>query len=137
MSPHQLALRYAVFAAVATASNVLAQMAVFAVMPPPQGLWPAILVGTLVGLVVKYQLDQRYIFRFKARSASHAGTTFLRYTATGVFTTLIFWGFELGAQWLFDTAVARYAGAVIGLALGYWLKYRLDKQHVFREPSPC
>jgi len=26
----------------------------------------------------------------------------------------------------------RYAGAVLGLAAGYWLKYHLDKRYVFR-----
>ena len=47
--------------------------------------------------------------------------------------TAIFWGFEIGFDWLIGGRVARYAGAVIGLSIGYGVKYRLDKRYVFSQ----
>jgi putative flippase GtrA len=49
----------------------------------------------------------------------------------GVFTTLIFWGFEIAFDAVFASEVAKYWGAVLGLALGYTTKYQLDKRYVF------
>ncbi len=92
----------------------------------------AVVVGTGVGLVVKYVLDKRYIFRFQAKSAVHDGQTFALYTLMGLATTAIFWGFEFGFQQAFDSKSLRYLGGVIGLAIGYAVKYRLDKRYVFR-----
>ena len=50
----------------------------------------------------------------------------------GVFTTLIFWGFEITFDYIFNNENAKYAGAVIGLSIGYIVKYLLDKKFVFR-----
>jgi putative flippase GtrA len=93
------------------------------------------IVGTGVGLVVKYVLDKRYIFRFRARDAAHDGKTFFLYTVMGLATTAIFWGFELGFDYLFATKQMRYMGGVLGLAIGYLVKYNLDKHYVFRMHS--
>ena len=50
--------------------------------------------------------------------------------------TLIFWGFEVGFLAAFGTATAKYTGAVIGLAIGNFLKYRLDRAFTFgRNPG--
>ena len=58
------------------------------------------------------------------------------YTAMGLATTVIFWGFEFGFHHLFATREMRYLGGVIGLAIGYVSKYYLDKRYVFHtEPS--
>ena len=65
----------------------------------------------------------------KAR-ASEAGT-FGLYAATGVITTLIFWGFESAAWLIWHSHLAREAGAIAGLAIGYLVKYRLDRRFVF------
>ena len=49
----------------------------------------------------------------------------------GVVTTFVFWGFELGFNYVFDFEFAKYLGAIIGLAIGYITKYFLDKKYVF------
>ena len=49
----------------------------------------------------------------------------------GVFTTLIFWGTELGFNAVFASGKAKYVGAVIGLTVGYVIKYFLDRKFVF------
>jgi len=93
----------------------------------------SVLAGTLVGLLTKYVLDKKYIFQFKVKSVKHDTATFILYTAMGLVTTAIFWAFEFAFEYLFQVKEMRYLGAVIGLAIGYYLKYRLDKRFVFIE----
>jgi putative flippase GtrA len=60
------------------------------------------------------------------------------YTLMGLVTTVIFWGFEFGFHHLFESKEMRYLGGVIGLAIGYFAKYLLDRRFVFpKEPTPC
>lgn len=129
----KLAVVYLLLAVVATLCNLATQDVVARVYGGPGNLWLAMLAGTAVGLVVKYLLDKRYIFGFRANSLTHAGHVFVLYTMVGIGTTLLFWSVEFAFDYLFQTLGARYAGATIGLALGYLLKYRLDKRYVFRQ----
>jgi len=78
-------------------------------------------------------LDKHYIFTFETSSQRENLLKFLTYGLTGILTTSIFWGFELVFDYLFDTKLARYLGAVIGLSIGYVVKYHLDKRYVFLE----
>lgn len=94
------------------------------------------LIGTGIGLVVKYVLDKRYIFMFRARDAAHDTRTFGLYALMGVATTVIFWGFELGFNHVFGSDHMRYVGGVLGLAIGYVTKYYLDKRFVFGPSAP-
>jgi putative flippase GtrA len=91
------------------------------------------MVGTAVGLVIKYILDKKYIFQFRAKNISHDSFTFFLYTVMGIFTTIIFWGFEYAFDYIYDTKEMRYLGGIIGLAIGYYVKYKLDKRFVFLE----
>jgi putative flippase GtrA len=128
----KLANTYAILALIATATNIGAQDLVVRGYNGAFHLLLSIAVGTGVGLVVKYMLDKRYIFRFRARDVAHDGKTFAMYALMGVATTAIFWGVEYGFQHLFETREMRYLGAVIGLAIGYLAKYHLDKRYVFK-----
>ncbi len=128
-----VAMRYAAFAAAATLANLGAQRAALWLYDAEHSLAAAMLFGTLAGLVVKYELDKRYIFYYKIRTRREDLGRFLLYSLMGVFTTLIFWGTEL----LFDSAfpffeAARFLGAALGLAAGYTAKYFLDRRFVFR-----
>lgn len=128
----RLALTYAIFALIATAANIGAQDLVTRGYSGAFDVLLSVVIGTGVGLVVKYMLDKRYIFRFRARNALHDGQTFVIYTLMGLATTVIFWGFEFGFHHLFETKEMRYLGGAVGLAIGYAAKYRLDKRYVFR-----
>ena len=90
-------------------------------------------VGTLVGLISKYILDKRFIFQFKPKNKMNNAKTFISYTLTGGVTTLIFWAIEISFDNIFGGEVARYIGAIIGLSLGYSMKYFLDKKFVFKQ----
>ena len=127
-----LTIKYVIFALIATAVNIGAQDIVIRNYIGAFDVLISVVVGTGVGLVVKYILDKRYIFRFRARDAAHDGKTFVLYTLMGLATTLIFWGFEFGFDHIFETKEMRYLGGIIGLAIGYLTKYHLDKRYVFR-----
>ncbi|MDO5624549.1 MAG: GtrA family protein [Pseudomonadota bacterium] len=131
----RIALLYTLFAALATAANIGAQDVWLRIWHGPYAIALSVLAGTAVGLVVKYVLDKRWIFRFKAQSAAHDGQTFMLYTLMGVLTTVIFWGFEFGFHALYGTREMRYLGGALGLAIGYLAKYQLDKHFVFRAPA--
>ena len=128
----KLAINYAIFALIATAANIGAQDLVIRTYSGAFDILASVVVGTGVGLVVKYILDKRYIFRFRARSVAHDTQTFALYTVMGLATTVIFWGFEFGFHHIFETKEMRYLGGAIGLAIGYLTKYHLDKRYVFR-----
>ena len=132
----QLVSRYVLFALVAGAVNIVAQaatleLAALASYDGPFRLTAAMAVGTVAGLLPKYLLDARWIFDARNKGVRGHARNLPLYTLTSVFTTFIFWGFE----YLFDALGGgdwRYAGAVIGLAIGYRVKYTLDRNFVFR-----
>lgn len=128
-----IALLYALFAVMATSANLLAQGVCVAFYRGPYHVEGAMLAGTALGLPVKYLLDKRYIFNFSARNLAHDGQLFTLYTLTGLFTTALFWGTEMLFHRLFGRDGMRYLGGVLGLSLGYLLKYQLDKRHVFEQ----
>lgn len=128
----RLALTYALFALIATVVNIGTQEAVVRAHEGQFALVLSMAIGTAVGLVVKYVLDKRYIFRFHARDLAHDGRTLALYVLMGLATTSIFWAVELGFACLLVSRGARYLGAAIGLAIGYLVKYHLDKRYVFR-----
>lgn len=132
----KLAVKYAIFALIATAANIGAQDLVVRTYNGTGALLASVVAGTGVGLVVKYLLDKRYIFRFRALNVAHDTRTFALYTAMGLVTTVIFWCFEFGFHHLFATREMRYLGGVIGLAIGYLAKYHLDKRYVFQMERP-
>lgn len=131
MGNTELVLRYGGFAVVATLANLGAQRLVLGVWEGGYALALAIFVGTGIGLAVKYVLDKRWIFFDRSTGAATHGRKFALYTLMGVVTTAIFWGAETSAWMVWQTDLARETGAVLGLAVGYVVKYQLDKRFVF------
>ncbi len=132
MKPHVLVLRYAVFAVIATVANLAAQRLVLASVEGRAKLTLAVLVGTAVGLVIKYLLDKRWIFFDTSKGAAMHSKKFSLYTLMGVITTAIFWGAETSFWMIWQTDFMREVGAVSGLAIGYFIKYKLDRKYVFQ-----
>lgn len=129
----RMALLYALLAAIATAANIGTQDAFLHMYGGSFHVLASVIAGMTAGLVVKYLLDKRYIFRFQARDAAHDTRTFALYTVMGLLTTLVFWCFEFGFHALFDgSREMRYLGGALGLAIGYACKYQLDRRYVFR-----
>lgn len=134
MSAVQLIVRYSAFAVLATLANLLTQRLVLGVTEGRQGFALALISGTAVGLLLKYVLDKRWIFFDPSSGLAVHGRKFTLYTLMGILTTLIFWGTE-SIFWLtWRTDLMREIGAVIGLTIGYVIKYKLDRRFVFRFP---
>lgn len=129
----KLFLYYSFFAVLAIISNFLVQEGVIQLYQGPFALWVSIFFGTLVGLVVKFVLDKKYIFQFMTVSKKQDASLFVLYSIMGVVTTVVFWGMEIGFFYLFDSHTMKYIGGFIGLVLGYVIKYYLDKKFVFVE----
>jgi putative flippase GtrA len=127
----KIAISYTIFALLATLANIGSQDISLRLYGGLYSVVLSVLVGTAVGLGVKYVLDKKYIFQFRAKNAAHDSRTFALYTVMGLITTAIFWGFEFGFEYYFHSKELRYTGGVIGLAIGYFIKYRLDKRFVF------
>lgn len=136
MSSASIALKYALFAGIATLANLGAQMLSLAIYDAAYSLYVAMFFGTLCGLGIKYILDKRLIFHFATRSRSEDLGRFVLYSLMGVLTTLVFWGTEILFDSLFAFEKAKFLGAALGLAAGYTVKYHLDKRFVFhRRPG--
>lgn len=129
-------VRYAAFAAAAICINLLTQNAVLAVVGGFWfGIYAAILFGNASGLVFKFIVDKYWVFEDVDPSLVASSRKFALYAAFGVFTTLLFWAVELTFHYIFQTAFMTNVGAVIGLCIGYVIKYNLDKHVTFAAAS--
>lgn len=126
---------YTFFALVATLGNLGSQWLVMNLISFEFRIYFAIISGTAVGLVIKYVSDKRYIFNHKSESVAQETKTVTLYTLMGVVTTVIFWGTELLFSWWFKQEFMLYIGGALGLAIGYIVKYELDKRFVFTSSS--
>ena len=129
----KITLLYVAFAVVAIAVNIGTQYLVVRTYSGPLRLAVSLIVGTGAGLVVKYVLDKRYIFNQELHALSEEARTFYLYTLMGVATTAIFWSLEFTFDRVFDSLSMRYLGGILGLCLGYYVKYQLDKRYVFTQ----
>jgi putative flippase GtrA len=130
-----LAMRYSAFAVIATVANLGAQRAILSLGHGIVFYAAAVGTGTLVGLAIKYLLDRKWIFFDVERDLEQHSHTFGLYSAMGVVTTAIFWGTETAFWYLGRTGTARELGAIIGLAIGYVVKYHLDRRFVFTDKA--
>ena len=113
---------FVIFAIVSTLFNLLTQRIILSFSK----------TGTIVGLIIKFFLDKSYIFFDKKNDISHLSKKFGLYTFMGIFSTLIFWGTEAFFWIIWRQENMRELGAILGLTIGYIIKYRLDKRFVFR-----
>jgi len=124
---------YILLAFISTLLNLLFQYFTSLIYNGFLSIYIAMFVGTFVGLISKYILDKKFIFHFKPENKRNDARTFISYTITGGFTTLLFWGTEISFDYFFRSEIARYIGAFIGLSIGYYIKYLLDKKYVFKQ----
>jgi putative flippase GtrA len=132
-----LALHYGAFALLATTANLGTQSAILAIDDKAVVYYLALAAGTGIGLVVKYILDKRWIFADSSTGVAAHAQRFSLYTLMGVFTTLIFWGTETLFWFTWHSHEARVTGALLGLGIGYFVKYQLDRRFVFSSDAPA
>ena len=123
---------YALVSALAISANILTQAVVIWIYSGVYAVELSMLAGTAAGLPIKYVLEKKYVFYFKSKNLGHDTKLFILYGLMGVFTTAIFWGVELTFHCFFGTDTMRYLGGAIGLTVGSYFKYHLDKRFVFK-----
>jgi putative flippase GtrA len=133
MTLQTLILRYAAFAVVATIANLATQRLVLQFGDTGGYFAAAVDAGTIVGLVIKYIFDKRWIFYDLETGVKNHGRKFSLYTAMGLITTAIFWGTETAFWLIWQTDMMRELGAILGLSGGYVVKYNLDRRFVFTD----
>ena len=126
-----LIFKYVLFCLIATAVNLLTQRFFLDFSILGTNYFFALFSGTLTGLITKYFLDKNYIFTYYHNSLIDNSKKFYVYTLNGVITTSIFWITESLFLFFYATSLARKLGAIIGLSIGYSVKYKLDKKYVF------
>ncbi|WP_435170244.1 GtrA family protein [Falsirhodobacter sp. 1013] len=125
-----IASRYVFFAVISTLVNFGTQELTIGLTPvAPLAL--SIFAGTLAGFAVKYVLDKRWIFYDGYTTHAGEARKVALYGVFSIFTTLVFWGFEITFWTVWQTDIAKYTGGAIGLALGYMAKFTLDRRFVF------
>lgn len=133
MTHYSLILRYASFAALATLANLATQRFVLLAGNSAGRVTLAIAAGTIVGLLIKYVLDKRWVFYDVETGPSAHAQKFTLYAGMGLITTALFWGAETAFWLIWHTDAMRELGAVLGLCVGYVVKYRLDRRFVFTD----
>ena len=133
MTLQTLILRYTAFAVLATIANLATQRLVLQFGDTGTYFAAAVGAGTIVGLVIKYALDKRWIFYDLETGVKNHSRKFSLYTAMGLITTAIFWGTETAFWLIWQTDMMRELGAILGLSLGYVVKYNLDRRFVFTD----
>lgn len=131
MTRSTLVLRYSAFAVLATLANLGVQRIVLMAGEGAVIFALAMVAGTAAGLVLKYILDKRYIFNDATTGLRASGQQFLLYTVMGLATTALFWATETAFWLIWRTDAMRELGAVLGLSVGYVVKYKLDSKYVF------
>ena len=129
----RIALIYALVSGLATVANIATQAVVVALYDGPFDIQLSVLLGTATGFPIKYVLEKKHVFDFQADNLAHDTRLFILYGFMGVFTTAIFWGIEFGFHHVFGTDAMRYLGGALGLTLGSYIKYHLDKRFVFKQ----
>lgn len=125
--------KYLLFAVFATLANLLFQELSLYVYSGPRALAVSMFTGTIVGFAAKYLLDKFFVFDDGGvTSAQKELKKIGLYGLFSVFTTVIFWSSELLFLWLWQTDLAKYIGATLGLAVGYLSKFLLDRRYVFQ-----
>tara|TARA_Y100000739_G_scaffold133879_1_gene115273 strand:+ start:2193 stop:2591 length:399 start_codon:yes stop_codon:yes gene_type:complete len=124
---------YTFFAIIATFLNLITQRFIISFSQSNLFYLIAIFCGTVVGLLIKFFLDKKWIFFDKTSGLILQSRKFSKYSLMGILPTLIFWSTETIFWFLWNTENMREIGASIGLSIGYIIKYKLDKRFVFNK----
>jgi putative flippase GtrA len=124
-----LGFRYGLFAAIASVINLVTQH--FITSLTSGSLTWSIGAGTVAGFAAKYLMDKHWIFYDDFEGRLSELRKMILYGLFSVFTTALFWVAEIGSWLVWHTDLAKYSGAAVGLLIGYWLKYWLDRTYTF------
>ncbi|HNZ27471.1 MAG TPA: GtrA family protein [Spirochaetota bacterium] len=90
-----------------------------------------ILCATIVAFLFKFLIDKHFIFQNKKDGITKNIRQLFVYGFFAIFTTLIFWGTVFIFKLFLEKIIWEIIGSIIGLSVGYTLKFFLDKKYVF------
>lgn len=122
---------YISFAVISIAINIGTQFLSTVLYQGIYYIEASILIGTISGLLPRYFLDKKYIFKYKTLNFSENGRLLTLYTLMSIVTTMVFWSTEYLFHHAFQADYMRYLGGILGLTIGFIIKYQLDKKFVF------
>ncbi len=91
----------------------------------------AIFAGTFVELISKYLLDKCWIFYYSTIVPYNNGKKFGLYSLMGIVMTLVFLIFMIVFWLIWSSNIMREIGVILGLIIGYAIKFQLDSKFVF------
>jgi hypothetical protein len=86
-------------------------------------------MGTIIGFIFKFIVDKYLIFN-TITTMAETRAELIKYFSFAIFTTFIFWGTETSFLLLLGEGYY-IAGGLVGLFIGYTLKFLFDKNYVF------
>ncbi len=93
------------------------------------------LVGSILGVgvsyIVKFILDKFIVFQKKRTDLKHTTIEFVKYFLFAILTTAINIGGQMLLAWVFSIDIL--IAGLISLAIGYIVKFLLDRKYVFPE----
>ena len=95
--------------------------------------------GTIIGFLFKFVVDKFVVFdailnKDKIADLQYTTKQISLYFGFAIFTTLIFWGFEFSFKFFLPGNWYLFGG-LVGLIIGYTIKFLLDRKFVFK-PIP-
>ena len=93
-----------------------------------ENLFLAVVAGSASGLIIKFALDSKLVFE---SNKDMNLKIFIKYAFIGACITPIIWVVEVTFLNIFGTVFMRDVGAVLGIALAYYIKYEIDKRFIF------
>lgn len=127
----EIVIKYIFFSIISSFINIASQFIFLLFYTSYLNIELSILFGTIMGMPPRYVLEKKYIFYFRANNLKHDGRIFVIYIFFSGITTLLFWAIEYLFHIVFMDDILRYIGGLIGLMIGFYIKYRLDKKYVF------
>ena len=124
---------YIFFALISTFANLITQRFILSINNSNLFFLTAVILGTFIGLLIKFFLDKKWIFNDISYGLENQTRKFSLYASMGLLTTIIFWSTETIFWFIWQTEKMREIGAILGLTIGYILKYKLDKNFVFKK----
>ena len=131
MNKNRRLILYIIFAALATTANLSIQRVILSINNTSLYFIIALFLGTLIGLLIKYFLDKNWIFLDNTRGLKSQIRKLSLYAIMGILTTIIYWVIETAFWLIWQKDNIREYGALLGLSIGYIVKYKLDKKFVF------
>ena len=123
-------IRYLILCFFAIFLNIVSQQIFLLFFAGPYSIEISILIGTIMTFFLRFYLEKNFVF-LKDKFSFKTESMLYMYFVSSIFTTLIFWIFEYSFHLFFDTDFLRYIGATIGLLVGFYIKYKIDKGLTF------